>query len=105
LVRDQERVSRGLIAFCGLNWSDRCLAFHEHRGAVQTASRLQVRRPLYANSIARWKRYQNHLSPLQQALASDPSEATASTAALAAPLPSAALEMLFASYGEETTAG
>jgi tetratricopeptide (TPR) repeat protein len=73
LVRDQERVSRGLIAYCGLDWSDRCLAFHENRRAVQTASKLQVRRPLYGSSIARWKRYESHLFPLQQALASDPS--------------------------------
>jgi hypothetical protein len=73
LVRDHERVSRGLIAFCGLDWSDRCLAFHENRRAVQTASKLQVRRPLYASSIGRWKHYEHHLFPLQQALASDPS--------------------------------
>jgi Sulfotransferase family len=83
LVRAQERISRGLIAFCGLDWSDRCLAFHENRRAVQTASMQQVRRPLYANSIARWKRYESYLSSLRQALASDPSEAAASTATFA----------------------
>jgi tetratricopeptide (TPR) repeat protein len=105
LVHDQERISRGLIDFCGLDWSDRCLAFHENRRAVQTASKLQVRRPLYAGSIARWKRYENHLFPLQQALASDPVETAASTAAFAGPVPSAALDMLFASYGQEATAG
>jgi tetratricopeptide (TPR) repeat protein len=101
LVRDQERVSRELIAYCGLDWSDRCFAFHENRRAVQTASRLQVRRPMYASSIARWKRYESHLAPLQQALAADPAEAVANTAALAGPLPSAALDMLFASFGQE----
>ncbi|HTU93620.1 MAG TPA: sulfotransferase [Gemmataceae bacterium] len=81
LVRDPERISRGLIAFCGLDWSECCLAFHENRRPVQTASLVQVRRPLYASSIARWKRYESHLSSLRQALASDPSEAAASTAA------------------------
>jgi tetratricopeptide (TPR) repeat protein len=100
LVREQERVSRGLIAFCGLDWSDRCLAFHENRRAVQTASKMQVRRPLYTSSVARWKRYECHLFPLQQALACDAPDAT-STAAFAGPIPNAALEMLFASYGQE----
>jgi hypothetical protein len=83
LVREQENISRGLIAFCGLDWSDRCLAFHENRRAVHTASVLQVRRPLYGSSIGKWKRYESYLSPLRQALASDPSEAAASTAAFA----------------------
>jgi tetratricopeptide (TPR) repeat protein len=97
LVRDQERISRELIAFCGLDWSDRCLAFHENSRAVHTASKLQVRRPLYAGSIGRWKRYESYLRPLQQALASDPLEAAAS----AGPLPSTGLEITFACYGQE----
>ncbi len=82
LVRDPEGVGRGLLAFCGLDWSDRCLAFHENRRPVRTASKLQVRRPLYASSIARWKRYESQLLPLQQALASASSGAAASTAAV-----------------------
>jgi tetratricopeptide (TPR) repeat protein len=105
LVRDQERVSRGLLAFCGLDWSDRCLAFHENRRAVQTASKLQVREPVYARSIARWKRYERHLVPLQQALAAEPPEAAVSTAAFAEPVSSAALDILFASFGQVTLVG
>jgi Flp pilus assembly protein TadD len=69
LVRNQERVSRELVAFCGLDWSDRCLAFHENSRTVQTASKLQVRRPIYASSLGRWKRYERHLQPLERALA------------------------------------
>jgi Flp pilus assembly protein TadD len=69
LVRNPARVSRELIAFCGLDWSDRCLAFHENSRTVQTASKLQVRRPIYATSLARWKRYEHHLLPLKCALA------------------------------------
>jgi hypothetical protein len=68
LVRDQERVSRELVAFCGLGWDDRCLRFHENARTVQTASKLQVRRPMYASSVSRWKRYERHLQPLQHAL-------------------------------------
>ncbi len=68
MVANQERISRELVAFCGLDWSDRCLDFHENARAVQTASKLQVRRPIYTTSVGRWKRYEKHLLPLEQAL-------------------------------------
>jgi len=68
LIGNPERISRELIAFCGLDWNDRCLAFHENSRTVQTASKLQVRRPIYTTSIGRWKRYEKDLLPLQQAL-------------------------------------
>ena len=69
LVEHQEAVSRNLLAFCGLAWDDRCLAFHKTERAVQTASSVQVRQPIYRTSIGRWKRYEPHLQPLIQALA------------------------------------
>ena len=68
LVADLEGVSRQLVAFCGLEWDEHCLAFHENRRAVQTASALQVRRPIYRTSVGRWKRYEAHLQPLIEAL-------------------------------------
>ena len=68
LVANQESVSRDLVAFCGLEWDDRCLSFHESRRLVQTASKLQVRRPLYTTSVGRWRRYEAHLGPLFEAL-------------------------------------
>jgi tetratricopeptide (TPR) repeat protein len=71
LVADQEKVSRQMIAFLGLEWDDRCLHFHEHRRAVYTASKLQVRRPIYASAVGRWKRFERHLGPLIQALHAD----------------------------------
>jgi tetratricopeptide (TPR) repeat protein len=69
LVARPEQVIRELVAACGLDWDSRCLAFHENRRAVRTASKLQVRRPVYASSVGRWKRYENHLGSLRQALA------------------------------------
>jgi hypothetical protein len=68
LVAQPESASRELIAFCGLEWSATCLAFHERGGAVHTASRLQVRRPIYTSAVERWRRYEKHLQPLQDAL-------------------------------------
>ncbi len=68
LVANQEAVSRQLVAFCGLEWDDRCLAFHKSPRVVQTASKLQVRQPIYTRSVARWKRFEKHLQPLKDAL-------------------------------------
>jgi tetratricopeptide (TPR) repeat protein len=68
LVAHQEDVSRRLVAFCGLPWDDRCLTFYESRRPVQTASKLQVRRPIYTTSVGRWRRYEAHLGPLLEAL-------------------------------------
>jgi tetratricopeptide (TPR) repeat protein len=73
LVADQEAVSRELVAFLGLEWDERCLAFHENRRVVRTASKLQVRRPMYSSSVRRWKRYEAHLQPLLRALAGETS--------------------------------
>ena len=68
LVAEQEKQSRALLAHCGLEWDDACLAFHRTDRPVQTASAAQVRRPIYTDSIHSWKRYENHLAPLLEAL-------------------------------------
>ncbi|HKT31237.1 MAG TPA: sulfotransferase [Gammaproteobacteria bacterium] len=69
VVNDLEREARRLVAFCGLDWDDACLRFHEHRRTVRTASLAQVRRPIYASSVGRWRHYEKYLDPLKQALA------------------------------------
>jgi tetratricopeptide (TPR) repeat protein len=68
LIREQEATSRALIAGCGLDWDDRCLDFHATDRTIQTASYLQVRRPIYDDSIARWRHYEQHLGSLIAAL-------------------------------------
>ncbi len=68
LVADQERVSRKMVAHCGLEWEERCLDFHRHSGAVTTASAAQVRRPLYSESVGKWRRYADQLEPLAREL-------------------------------------
>ncbi len=68
LVADQEGVSREIVAFCGLEWDDRCLAFHDTLRPVRTASQWQVRQPLFASSLGRWRHYEKHLGPLRAAL-------------------------------------
>jgi tetratricopeptide (TPR) repeat protein len=68
LTAHQEAVSRALVAFCGLEWDERCLRFHEARTVVRTASVAQVRQPMYRRSVGRWRRYRGHLQPLLEAL-------------------------------------
>jgi len=68
LIADKEQEIRRLIDYLGLPWDRRCLAFHETRRPVMTASSWQVRQPIYTSSIHRWKNYESHLGPLKQAL-------------------------------------
>ena len=68
LVADQEGVSRQMVEFCGLPWDVRCLNFHQAERVVTTHSYDQVRRPIYKQSVARWKNYESHLAPLIAAL-------------------------------------
>ena len=68
LTADQETWSRRLIEFCGLEWDERCLRFHETPRVVRTFSALQVRQPMYRSAVGRWKRYEQHLQPLLAAL-------------------------------------
>ncbi len=64
VVDDLEQQARRLIDYCGLPWDDRCLSFHQVRRPVATLSNVQVRRPLYRSSLARWRRYEAYLQPL-----------------------------------------
>jgi hypothetical protein len=68
LIQNQEAVTRKLLAFCGLDWDERCLAFWSTRRVVQTASAVQVRKPISSQAIGRWRHYRSHLGPLFEAL-------------------------------------
>jgi tetratricopeptide (TPR) repeat protein len=65
LIEDQEGESRRLLAHCRLDWSDDCLNFHAHAGAVSTPSAAQVRRPIYRDSVARWRQHSAALAPVR----------------------------------------
>jgi tetratricopeptide (TPR) repeat protein len=63
-VADLEGTARRLVSWCGLEWEPACLAFHEGKGPVRTASVSQVRQPVYSRSVARWKHYESSLGSL-----------------------------------------
>ncbi len=64
LATDPEPVVRSLLAFLGLDWDERCLSPHETQSTVRTMSRMQVRKPINASSVGRWKNYARELQPL-----------------------------------------
>jgi tetratricopeptide (TPR) repeat protein len=66
LVADQERWSRRIIEFIGLEWDERCLDFHATERPVMTASFWQVRQKMFSSSVNRWKRYEKFIGPLKE---------------------------------------
>jgi hypothetical protein len=66
LVVDQVGETRRLLAHCGLEWSDDCLSFHTSDAPVSTPSAAQVRRPIYRDSVARWKQHEGVLEPVRR---------------------------------------
>lgn len=69
LVQEPEREIRRLLGHCGLGFEPSCLAFHETRRAVRTASAEQVRQPLYRSGVGYWRHFERELAPLAAALA------------------------------------
>jgi tetratricopeptide (TPR) repeat protein len=69
VVADLEGQARRLLAFCGLEWDPVCLEFHRNAAPVATASSVQVRSPIYATSIGRWRRYRPQIDPALEVLA------------------------------------
>ena len=68
LVKDQEKLSRELIDFVGLEWDESVLKFYENKRSVVTASYDQVRQKIYTKSTARWKNYEEHIESLTKVL-------------------------------------
>ena len=68
-VNDFENQARRLIDFVEMEWNDACLTPHKTKRSIMTASKGQVRKPIYKTSVEAWRRYEEQLSPLAKALA------------------------------------
>jgi len=68
LVEQPEVEIRKLLDICGLEFEPACLEFHESKRAVQTASAVQVRKPIYSKSIKLSDKYGSGLNELKIAL-------------------------------------
>jgi hypothetical protein len=69
VVSDLEGQARRIVAHCGLHWDERCLSFYQTERPVPTASAMQVRQPIYKNSVGRWRIYEPFLAPLLDEIA------------------------------------
>ncbi|MGH6950489.1 MAG: sulfotransferase family protein, partial [Vitreimonas sp.] len=68
IVDDIEGQTRRMLDHCGLAWEPACVAFHENASPSATASAAQVRRPLYRDSLDRWRKIEHRLAPLAESL-------------------------------------
>ena len=68
LTVNQEKETRNLLEYCGLEWDESCLNFYKNSRAVQTASGLQVREKMYQGSSEAWRNYESDLKPLTSRL-------------------------------------
>ncbi|MBS0362395.1 MAG: sulfotransferase, partial [Proteobacteria bacterium] len=68
LVADPQVAIRRLAEVTGLGWDPAMLDFHRREGAVSTASVAQVRRPIHAGPVRRWRRHAERLQSLIAAL-------------------------------------
>lgn len=64
MVADPEANARAMAEFLGLPWDAAMLEFHRNKRLVNTASYDQVRRPIYTDSVGRWRRYGDAVKPL-----------------------------------------
>ncbi len=70
-VADIEKQSRRLLGFLDLPFEAGVLDFYKTKRLVKTPSASQVREPIYKDSVAAWKKYERHLSPLIENLRVD----------------------------------
>ena len=68
LVNDFAAQARQILEHCGLTWNDACRSFYRTPRMVKTASALQVRQPIYATSLDKWRVYADLAAPLRAAL-------------------------------------
>lgn len=70
LVADVPDGARRIVEHCGLTWNDACAHFERSSRAVQTASVVQVRQPVYTSSVGRWREWRHRIAPMLEVLGS-----------------------------------
>ena len=68
-VADLEAQVRRILNHCELPFEEACVRFHENPRAVKTASSEQVRQPLYADAVGKWRTWRDHIGWLRDELA------------------------------------
>jgi tetratricopeptide (TPR) repeat protein len=65
LVRDPEPQVRRILDWCELPWEASVLDFHQQPTPSMTASAMQVRQPVYTDSIGSWRRAEARFATLK----------------------------------------
>ena len=68
VVEDLDTQVRRILDYCGLDFEDSCISFHETERSVRTPSSEQVRQPIYQSGVDQWKNFEANLEPLKKAL-------------------------------------
>ncbi|MGF1544188.1 MAG: sulfotransferase [Parvularculaceae bacterium] len=68
VIANLEGEVRRLLDFCGLPFEPQCLDFHKTDRSVRTASSEQVRQPINAAGVDKWRPFEPYLGPLRDAL-------------------------------------
>ncbi|MBT8114974.1 MAG: sulfotransferase, partial [Arenicella sp.] len=68
VVNDLETQVRRMLEFCDLSFEDACLEFHKTERNIRTPSSEQVRQPIYTSGLEQWRKFEEFLDPLKQAL-------------------------------------
>ena len=63
-VRDFDATLRRVLDHLGLPYDPACERFYEGDSRVRTVSRTQVRQPVNARGLGRWRTYEAELQPL-----------------------------------------
>jgi hypothetical protein len=68
MIDDTEAEVRRLLSYCGLPFESSCLRFYENSRAVRTASKQQVRQPIFRDGVEHWRHFEIWLDPLKESL-------------------------------------
>ena len=68
LVKNTKPEIEKVCEFCDLAFESNCLNFYKNKNPVTTASAVQVRQPVYTDSLDRWKNFEDYLQPFSSIL-------------------------------------
>jgi len=68
VINDLQSQVERLLSFCGLDFEQSCVDFHQSKRPVRTPSSEQVRQPIYKTGMHLWKNYAAFLKPLKHTL-------------------------------------
>lgn len=71
VVRDLEGQVRRMLDFCGLEFEESCLNYHETERNVRTPSSEQVRQPIFDTALDQWRNFEPWLGPLKETLGAE----------------------------------